>query len=227
MRRQPLDKLPDHPLLSALSAEQLDRLLKGSERVEIDANETLFNMGETASRFYMVESGQVKIFRVSPNGQEKVLELMQSGRTFAEAAMFMENPRYPANCAALTHSQVVALNAGIFMDILSESPDTAIRLLAGMSMKLRARIADIESLAFQNATLRVVGFLLGLVPASQDISEIALPFSKKMIAARLSLQPETLSRVFAKLTSQGLLVVDGDTLYLPRLDDLRALTWTS
>lgn len=227
MHRHPLESRPDHPLLSALSAEQLDRLVRGSERLELAANETLFNMGDPANRFFMVESGQVKIFRVSPNGQEKVIELMQPGQAFAEAAMFMKGQGYPANCATLTDSWIIALNARIFLDILAESPETGLRLMGSMSLKLRARLADIESLAFQNATLRVIGFLLSLVPNEGEPDEITLPFSKKMIAARLSVQPETLSRVFAKLTKQQLLTVEGDVLKLTRLERLRQLAWDS
>lgn len=227
MRRLPMESLPDHPLLAALTSAQLEQLAQGSERIELEANESLFAMGDPVRRFFVVESGQVKIFRISPHGQEKVIELMRPGHTFAEAAMFMSDRRYPANCTALAQTRLAALNSDIFLNILAESPQTGLRVMASLSMKLRARIADIESLAFQNATHRVIGFLLSLVPVGEDIDQIALPFSKKMIAARVSVQPETLSRVFAKLTSQGLLRVDGDVLHLPRLAELRGLSWAS
>ena len=222
MHRFHIDQLPDHPLLSGLDNAQLERMAQSSELVQLEAGETLFNMGEAAARFYMVRSGQLKLYRLSVAGQEKVIELLTPGKTFAEAIMFMHQQRYPVSCEALVDSEVYALNTKVYLEILTGSQQTAFKLLGTLSMRLRTRLSDIEALAFQNATLRVVGYLLGLVPpeAGNAVS-LELPFSKKNVAARLSLQPETLSRVFARLRSQGLLEIDGGIVRVLDLDGLR------
>ncbi len=228
MHRQPLDELPTHPLLTGLGAAQLERMALTSERVELAPGERLFDAGDEAGRFYVVLQGQLKLYQLSSAGQEKVVELLTPGRTFAEAVMFMPKRRYPVFCEALTDASVCALNARVFLDILRESPETTMRLLAGLSSKLRSRLADIEALAFQNATLRVVGYLLGLVPPDAgNAVEVELPFTKRNVAARLSLQPETLSRVFARLRKLGLLHMEGGVARLPDLDALRELSWKS
>jgi CRP-like cAMP-binding protein len=174
----------------------------------------------------MVEHGQLKLYRLSAGGQEKVIELLTPGQTFAEAVMFMPRRRYPVSCEALTDCSVVALNSSVFLDILNDAPETTMRLLAALSIRLRARLADIEALAIQNATLRVVSYLVGLVPAGTGkAAAVELPFSKKNVALRLSLQPETLSRVFARLRDRGLLEVSGGVVRVPDMEALRRIAW--
>jgi CRP-like cAMP-binding protein len=226
MHRFPVESLPAHPLLAALQADQVERIAQASETLQLEAGETLFRVGEDASRFFMVEHGQLKLYRLSAAGQEKVVELLTPGQTFAEAVMFMPQHRYPVSCEALSDCSVVALNSRVFLDILEQSPETTMRLLATLSIRLRDRLADIEALAIQNATLRVVSYLVGLVPAGTgNAAAVELPFSKKNVASRLSLQPETLSRVFARLRDRGLLEVSGGVVRVPDVEALRRITW--
>ncbi|MFO7618601.1 MAG: cyclic nucleotide-binding domain-containing protein, partial [Thermoplasmata archaeon] len=89
MHRLTIEELPHHPLLSGLQEAQLERIAQASELLRLEAGETLFHQGDEATRFYMVQSGQLKLFRLAASGQEKVVELLTPGRTFAEAAMFM------------------------------------------------------------------------------------------------------------------------------------------
>lgn len=226
MHRVPIKKLPMHPLLSGLQTGQLQRIALASEQIRLEAGETLFNMGDDATRFYMVERGQLKLYRLSAAGQEKVIELLTPGQTFAEAAMFMSRRIYPVSCEALTDCSVVALNSSVYLDILKEAPETTMRLLGDLSMKLRKRLSDIEALAFQNATLRVISYLVTLVPpGAGNAAAVELPFSKKNVALRLSLQPETLSRVFARLRGRGLLEIEGGVVHVPDLEALRRIAW--
>lgn len=226
MHRFPLENLPGHPLLAGLDTDQAERMARSSERIQLEAGEILFRVGEEAGRFFMVEKGQLKLYRLSAAGQEKVVELLTPGKTFAEAVMFMPMRRYPVNCEALTDCSVVALNSAVFLEIIEDSPETTMRLLAALSIRLRDRLADIEALAIQNATLRVVSYLIGLVPADTGKdAAVELPFSKKNVAMRLSLQPETLSRVFARLRGRGLLDVKGGVVRVPDVESLRRITW--
>jgi len=226
MHRFPVESLPGHPLLSALEPGQLERIAQASELLQLEAGETLFHLGDEAARFFMVEQGQLKLYRLSAAGQEKVVELLTPGQTFAEAVMFMPRRRFPVSCEALTDSSVFALNSAIFLEILGESPDTTMRLLAALSMRLRNRLADIEALSIQNATLRVVSYLLGLVPPDAGrAAAVELPFAKKNVALRLSLQPETLSRVFARLRERGLVDISGGVVRVPDVEALRRITW--
>jgi CRP-like cAMP-binding protein len=222
-----VERLPEHPLLDGLDAAQQERMRLCAERYRLEPGELLFRAGDAAKRFFVLESGQVKLHRISASGHEKIIELMTGPAVFAEAVMFMQPQRYPVNCEALVTSLVVGLSMEEFMAIVGESQATVFRLLKTLSVKLRARVEDIEALSSQNAVLRVVIYILSLTPDPSATSTVVeLPFSKKSVAARLSLQPETLSRTFARLRTAGLIKVDGNTIEIPALDDLRELALT-
>ena len=181
-------ELPRHPLFETLDDGQRERMIRATELREYEPGEMLFRQGEAAERFFMMRRGQVKLFRVSPAGHEKIVELFAPPSTFAEAAMFMERRRYPVNAEAIAPSEVYAFSSSVYLDILRDSHDSCLRLLGDLSRRLKARLNDIDALALQNATLRVANYLLRLTPddaGGQPV--IDLPYSKKNIAARLSL----------------------------------------
>ncbi|HHQ43201.1 MAG TPA: Crp/Fnr family transcriptional regulator, partial [Chromatiales bacterium] len=152
-RTVPDDELRRLPVLAALSDEQLARVRRGARLVELAEGEHLFEHGQRAERFFMLREGRIKLYRLSPEGDEKVIEIIRPGQSFAEAVMFMEGKRYPVSAQALVRSELVAFDNAVFLQILRESVDTCFRVMAAMSMRLRARVNEIEALALQNATL--------------------------------------------------------------------------
>lgn len=221
-RTVPDDELRRLPVLAALSDEQLARVRRGARLVELAEGEHLFEHGQRAERFFMLREGRIKLYRLSPEGDEKVIEIIRPGQSFAEAVMFMEGKRYPVSAQALVRSELVAFDNAVFLQILRESVDTCFRVMAAMSMRLRARVNEIEALALQNATLRLVNYLLGELPEDAgDSAEIRLPAPKNVIASRLSVQPETLSRILHQLCDKGLITVQGRTITVHDVPALR------
>ncbi len=196
------------PLFAELDDTQLARMRDSRRTITLGAGETLFHMGEKSNHFYYVDSGAIKLFRISPAGQEKIVEIIRAGQTFAEAVMFFERPLYPVNSEALEATTLTAFDSTVFMAMLRESTDTCIRMLGTLSMRLHHRVNEIDALSLQNATLRVVHFLLERL-AEGDDNVIELEAAKKIIAARLSIQPETFSRVLHALTHAGAIHVEG------------------
>ncbi len=198
------------PLFAELDDGQLARMRDSRRTLSAGAGETLFHMGEVSRHFYYVDTGTVKLFRISPAGQEKIVEIIRAGQTFAEAVMFFERPLYPVNAEALEPTTLTAFDSAVFMSMLRESTDTCIRMLGTLSMRLHHRVNEIDALSLQNATLRVVHFLIErLAESHADANVIELEAAKKIIAARLSIQPETFSRVLHALTDAGAIHVDG------------------
>jgi CRP-like cAMP-binding protein len=199
------------PLFAELDAVELAALRRGLRLRRLAAHERLFEMGARAEYFYVVRSGQVQLFRVAPNGAEKVIELLGPGQSFAEAVMFMDLRAYPVNAAAVTAAEVLAVEMAAYLEILASSSATCLRVLGSLSRRLHRKIGEIESLSVQNATLRVANFLLAETRAAgRDTVELAVP--KRVLASRLSLQPETLSRVLAALAERGIVAGDGAAL---------------
>ena len=190
---------------------------------ELDDGERLFDFGQPPLHFYFVRRGQIKLFRNSATGSEKVIEIVRSGETFAEAAMFMRRAQgYPVSAEALTPSQVWAFDSHTMVDLLRESMDTCFRIMASLSIRLRQHVDEIDRLTLHNATFRLVSFLLDQIPDDgAPRAELGLSIPKNVLASRLGIQPETLSRILARLSRDGLLAVNGSEIIIEDLQGLR------
>jgi CRP/FNR family transcriptional regulator, dissimilatory nitrate respiration regulator len=210
-------------LFAEMSEPHLQALVNGMVDIHLDPGKALFRQGQPAERFYFLREGLVKLFRLSPDGDEKIIEIMRPGETFAEAVMFMgSRGRYPVNAEAINESRVYAFEQKVFLNLLRESNEAAFGLLASMSRRLHMLVNQIESLTLQNATYRLVAYLLEQIPRDVKTSpEVQLTTPKGVIASRLAIQPETLSRILGKLRQGGLIEVHGHHITIRDVQALR------
>jgi CRP-like cAMP-binding protein len=202
-----IEQLRATPLLSALDDAELKRVAEHAVRRHLDEGTWLFSQGDTARHFYLVLSGQVRLFRLAPDGSEKVIEIVSAGETFAEALMFLNAPRYPVCAAALGPSEVIAMDARDFAAMLRDSVETCFVVLGALSRRLRSLIGEIDNLTLHSARSRVARYLLAHCP--EDRRAFALDVRKGVLASRLSIKAETFSRVFKQLTDAGAISVHG------------------
>ena len=202
--------LRQSPLFQGFSDVQIEQLGPSISARQLSPQEHLFEQGEEVAAFYFVLSGQIRLYRLAPSGQEKVVELVNPGQTFAEALMFQDMPSYPLNAQALSDCEVLVIRSDGFIDLLSASVESCFKVMASLSVRLRRLLGEIDALTLQNAGLRVANYLLHLLPEGSGGSEVVtLPAAKNIIASRLSIQPETLSRSLHTLADKGLIEVDG------------------
>jgi len=202
-----LEALKLSHLFSALSDEQLDRVRKHSHITDMVEGESLFFQGDEVSCFYLLQSGRIKLYRVSPEGNEKVVEIVEPGVAFAEALMFLDKPNYPVTATAIAPSRVIGINCREFKAMLSESVDTCFLLLGEMSFRLRSLIREIDTLSLDTGTVRTVSYLLSQAP--EDSDSYQLQVAKSVIASRLSVKPETFSRILKNLHEQNIVTIEG------------------
>ena len=205
-----IDQLKQSHLFSCLSDKQLDDVYRHCEIVKLDEGEMLFSQGEDVRNFYLVLSGKIKLFRLSQDGQEKIINIVSSGEIFAEALMFMDQPHYPVNSGALKEAAVVGIDIKNFKNMLYESVDTCMLLLGAMSFRLHELIHEIDVLTLRNATCRVAAYMLQNSPENQNTFALEVP--KGVIAARLSVKPETFSRIIKNLKDDGVLNMQGSKI---------------
>ncbi len=212
-------------LFADMDEVHLQTLARAMQEIRLEAGETLFRHGEPAERFFYLREGLIKLFRLSPEGDEKIIEIMKPGETFAEAVMFMGTKgRYPVNAEAVAASRLLAFDQKPFLGLLRESPEACFGLLASMSRRLHMLVNQIESLTLQNATYRLVAYLLEQIPREVTASpEVVLTTPKGVIASRLAIQPETLSRILARLRQGGLIEVHGNHITVRDVQALRNL----
>jgi CRP-like cAMP-binding protein len=203
---------------------QLARLSRGMQTLPLRHGEILFHHGQPADRFFFLRRGQMKLFRLSPDGHEKIIEIVRPGQTFAEAVMFMGTQgRYPVSGEAISDCELYAFEQKNFLQVLAESHEIGFGMLASMSRRLHMLVNQIDSLTLQNATYRLAMYLLEQAPRDAQAADVELTTPKIAIASRLAIQPETFSRILAKLRDQGLIAVHGNQITLRNLKGLREL----
>lgn len=218
------DELRKVYLFENLSDEQLEIIISTMQYVRLDARQLLFESGFTARYFYLLTSGQIKLFALSSDGDEKVMDIVQPGQTFAEAITFMDRNTYPVNAEAIVESSLYAFSMKTYRQLLESSTEACFHLMANMSRRLRERVSEINSLTLQNATYRLIVFLLNQIP--EDVvqaPEIHLTTPKHIIASRLSIKPETFSRILSRLSQTGLITVHAHDVILNDVEGLREL----
>ena len=212
--------LRSHHLFEPLNEERLNELMSTSHLLSIDKGEPLFRQGEPADSFYFIISGAVKIYRLTPDGQEKVFEVISDRQTFAEAMMLMDTPNYVASAEAICPTQLYRLSNSTYMRLLQSNSRLTFALLGKLCVRLHQRVNEIETLSLKNATHRVVRYLLTQLVRQQTVDcQFELPMAKQLIAGHLSIQPETFSRIIRRLIDENIITQDGRQIAI--LDRLR------
>lgn len=215
-------ELHRHYLFASLTDPQQQRLLATTIVRQLDTGAPLFAHGEPAAKFYLLLSGCVKLYRLSAQGDEKIMRLIHPMQTFAESILFMDVPRYPVSGAAVEAARLLAFDRETFLGILQESFSTCRAVMAQMTRRIQAHWDEIETLALQNSRYRVVHYLLALTPpGAQGRVTVTLPTRKVVIAAHVAVTPETLSRTLRSLSEEGLIEVAGDEVTLTDVQRLR------
>lgn len=213
------------PLFNDLRAAELQRLAGGCSLRRMTRGDDVFRVGHACEEFHVTVTGQVKLFAVSPAGQEKVIELIGPGNSFAEALMFTGRP-YIINAQALCDTLLLTIRKQAVLDEIASDPRFALRMLAGISRRLHGLVRDVETYALHSGAQRVIGYLLREQPADDgapaDAVTVSLPVSKATIASRLSLTPEYFSRVLHELESAGLIAIDKRDIRIPDVRRLAA-----
>ncbi|MBF0186959.1 MAG: Crp/Fnr family transcriptional regulator [Magnetococcales bacterium] len=213
--------LRSHMLFSALNDQQWQQVKTTTRTLTLAEGENLFEVRSQANRFFVLWTGQIKLFRIAANGQEKILELIRAGESFATAVMFMEGGRYPVSADALEGSVLFSFECRPFLDLLRSSPESCFRIMADMSRRMRAQVMEIDRLSLQSARERLIGYLLGQVSQEEGQVTLHLEAPKRVLAARLSIQPETFSRILSLLKKRQLIHATGSEIHIPDIAELR------
>jgi len=216
------------PLFKELSDEQRSRIAAGARLLRVARGETLFHRGDPAAGTYVVCYGRVKLSFVSPTGVEKVIEIIEQGQSFGEAVMFLEVP-HVVGAQTLADSLLLLVPKETIFENIGSDPGFARRMLAGLSRRLHQLVADVEAYSTRSGTERLIGFLLRDCVASaeegatqpQGSIDIDLPVAKGVIASRLNLTQEHLSRILHDLSALGLIEVHGRRIHVRDVERLR------
>ncbi len=188
-----------------LNPLMFERLIATAGTLTLKEHQVVFRQSDPATAFFIVIAGWVKLYRLTIAGDEAVIQVFTKGDSFAEAAALTGDP-YLATAEAVSDARVVRIPAEHVVKCIRGMPEIALAMIASTSQHMQHLVQQVEQLKAQTGLQRLAEFLAWLCPLDGDKCTIALPYDKALIAGRLGLKPESLSRAFARLRSVGVIV---------------------
>lgn len=211
------------PLFNGLMEDQLQQIRNIAVDRFYAKGRSIFMEGDLGDGFYIVADGKVKIFKISAEGKEQILHIYGPGHPFGEVPVF-SGLKFPANAVALLKSHLLFFPRPAFIRLISDNPSLSLNMLAVLSMRLREFTVQIENLSLKEVPGRLASYLIYLSCEQQSSQKVTLPVSKGQLASLLGTIPETLSRIFGKMTSQALIDVNGSEIILKDKSGLKELS---
>jgi CRP/FNR family transcriptional regulator len=211
------------PLFSGLTESELGFLAQRTVSRRYSAGEIVFGEGEPCTGLYVVESGNVRIFKSSPGGREQVLSIDGPGSSIAEIPVF-DGGNYPASGAAVDDVTLLFVSKQDFQALCLAHPQVPLKVLRVVGARLRRLVGIIEELSFTTVRHRLASYLLRLAQKSGKRTaggvEVALPITNQELAAQIGTVRELVSRNLSRLQAEGMLKIDGRTVLICNLKAL-------
>ncbi|MGA2463394.1 MAG: Crp/Fnr family transcriptional regulator [Thermodesulfobacteriota bacterium] len=220
------DLLRRCPLFAGLREEDLRKIRGIASLRQVGKREILFSEGEEARGFYVLLSGKVKLYKISPDGKEQILHVVSAPDAFAEAALFLEGS-YPAFAEVLSDSQLLFFPKRDFIHLIEKNPKLSINMIVTLSHYLKKFSLLIEELSLKEVSSRIAKYLidlsLKLSKEGRSPTEVELDLSKTQIASKLGTISETLSRTLAKMKAKGIIDVKKNRILILNHEALEEL----
>jgi CRP/FNR family transcriptional regulator len=214
------------PLFAGLKEDDLKRIRAIASLRQIEKKEVLFSDGEEARGFYVILSGRVKLFKVSPEGKEQILHIVSAPDAFAEAALFLEGT-YPAFAEAMTGCQLLYFPKRDFIQLIEKNPQLSINMIVTLSHYLKRFASLIEELSLKEVSSRIAKYIIDLSMKSskegKSPKEVELDLSKTQLALKLGTISETLSRTLAKMRAKRVIDVKKNRIIILNREALEEL----
>lgn len=207
-------------LFEDLSPEHLDEVLGYMREIALPADHWLHLCHDPAESFYLVTEGEVALLRHSAEGDEFIVALVGPGELFAEDLVVLEEARHTTSARTLGTGQVAAFDRRRFRRLLEREPQLLHKLLHTLHRRNTILLDELERVTMRSASERLMAFL-----EAQTVSGAAAPLRipKRVLASKLSIRPETLSRVLGRLKEcRRIQEVDGCILLTDAHDRLCA-----
>jgi CRP-like cAMP-binding protein len=213
--------LANLPMFSEMGPAELDRIAAATVPLYFDKGQSIVQCGDPCTGFHVVVYGHVKLAFTSPQGVEKVVEIVRPGQSFGEALMFLDKP-YIVFAQALVDSMLLHVAKHAVLEELGPN-GFGRRMIAGLAQRLHGLVRDVEAYTLRSGQDRFIGYLLAELPegAASGPAEVRLTPGKSVLASRLNMTPEHFSRILHDLAAQGLIEVNGRSIRVPDVARLR------
>lgn len=206
------------PLFSGLPEADLLDLLRDAAVEVREQGAELFGQGAVNQHFYVVLDGHVELF-VEADDRRRVIEVVQKPAIIGEQAIFGEGAQLGA--AVLNRARLLAVPVATFRARLESRFDLMLLMLGSMSFRLRILVRQIAELKLKTTAQRLGGFLISLTDRDQGPVEVRFPYDKRIVADKLGMKPESLSRALARLSAIGVKSQPDNSVVITDIERLR------
>src|SRR5206468_6151689 len=216
--------LRNTPLCASLTDTETKALAARTSRKRFQRDEQLFAEGDPCTGLFLVATGKIRIFKLSPAGREQILAVEGPGSSFAELPVF-DGGNYPAAASALEDTEVLFISRKDFQNFCREHPDVGLKVIAVVGSRLRRLVGIIEELSFTTVRQRLIALILRLAQAGGTASKegirVELTKSHQDLAAELGTVRELVSRNLSLLQAEGFVNVEGRKIVVKDLPGLK------
>jgi CRP-like cAMP-binding protein len=195
-------------LFSGISPSQLAAVAKHCWTLSARRGDTLVSRDERLAGVYALAYGSVKLALRSADREERVLRLVGAGQTFGEAAALLGRAsRYEA--LALVESRLIVIPSAAIFNLLDRDPRFARNMVKRLAARTFELLAELETATMRRGSQRLASYLDSLVEPAAAVGSctVQLPVSKTLVAARLGVKKETLSRLLRQFADEGVISV--------------------
>lgn len=217
--REAIAALKATALFKRLPEDQLVALFAGARVERVTEETVLFGQEELADRFYLILRGRVELFVQSISQRESIIDILGAGEYFGIASIF-EKGEFQNGARVVEAGDVVVMPSGPFLLHLEGNFPLLKDMMASMSFHLRSLVRQVSELKLKTTGQRLGSFLLGLTKEQSGEALVKLPYDKKLLANRLGMKPESLSRALGKLRDVGV-KGEHDVLILEDIERLK------
>lgn len=230
------------PMFAGMEPSGLARLASATREINAPRGLVLVRKGDVCSGVYLIVYGRVKLVISSARGAEKVLDILDQGRLFCVATVFLEK-NYTVQAQTLSDCLLLHIGKNAILSELEIDPQLARRMMTSLSEGIYERLMDIESCSLYSGRQRVSAYLLNEIDTGSEQQrvvfgeggecsggsgsgldaspQIELKDCKGNIASRLSLSSEHFSRVMHEMAECGLIYISGRNIYIRDVEQLR------
>jgi CRP/FNR family transcriptional regulator, cyclic AMP receptor protein len=220
-----LKTLAQAALFTGLSENELTFLAQRAVPRNFSAGEMVFSEADPCTGMYVVESGQIRIFKTSAGGREQVLSIDGPGGSVAELPVF-DGGNYPASVSAVEDCVLLFISKQDFQALCLAHPHVALKVLRVVGARLRKLVGIIEELSFTTVRHRLAAFLMRLAQREGERTAegivITLSSSNQELASQIGTVRELVSRNLSRFQSEKLIQMDGRRIVIPNLKALEA-----
>ncbi|WP_415034148.1 Crp/Fnr family transcriptional regulator [Azonexus sp.] len=211
------------PQFSMLTIAERETLMRATGKSLVDKGKILFQQGDPCTGLYLLLSGQIKLAFASPQGQEKVLQVIRPGESFCEAMLYAQRP-YAFFAQAVRNSLLLHINKQSLHAVMASNVTFMQQIMQGVADGYHQLIVDFESVRLHSASERIVRYLLLEMDSTAGANSgvVNLDIAKGLIASQLNLTQEHFSRILSELHRFGLIVLNGRRIEIPAVNALQA-----